>query len=50
MTQEKAYEIIKKDFGENVIVLGHTKDCIFWIYSNEEEENYKCYKNKLLND
>ena len=52
MTQEQATEIIKKYKGENTIILGAeigAESCaIFWIYKDEEEEDYKIFETSTM--
>lgn len=44
MLQEKANEIIKNYFGTNTIVLGSSRNTIFWTYDDEPEELYRIFE------
>lgn len=43
MNQKIAQAIIKSAHGENAVAIGHCNCAIFWIYSNEDEMDYKVH-------
>lgn len=47
MTQQKAQQIIKKEYGKKAYAIGHAvnnnETAIFWIFGGENETDYKVY-------
>lgn len=43
MTQKEANAIIRATYGNNAIAIGISGTCIFWIYSDESECNYRAH-------